>query len=562
MTQSLSAVGSEAVVIVEGRENLLSFRRAAGEINNVWPIVFPNEKLGWSKDAKWTKFVAEYAGAVAGFITDSEESKDEIESVTSGLRVEVVVIPPVLDRMTAGEDGSGDDCVDGHTAEVFDEIATLNEMFTAVNGTAEAIWNFSASKVVEHDFLASTNDSWSDLSARIKVLPSGFPDPRKDLLKMPLRGFTEDDVRLGCARLMSYASPSGASTKVGIIGTQLTFIDQLARELGVRTNMKVSLDEWSHLSGPPRDSASPQIMRDSQVVIAEWARPNNVWIQDRARSGQRLIVRAHRYEVTTEFPHRTDMAKYFAGVVIAPWVGRVLVQKYDWPAEKMVYIPNFVDSKHFRRPKLDGAEFTLGLVGIRPDLKRLDLALDLLRSLRQIDLRYSLRIRSALPPDHVNWAQIDRMRSQWGHSLQRIKHDPLLRGFVHFDPPGRDMSRWYRQIGVILSLSDLEGSHVALAEGISSGALPIARNWPGIGTLWPNTIVSPTQADGVAQVLRFRSSAVRAAESEKLSALRALQSDRVLDAWKFLIDGDLSSAQRLFGPIDWLSDIYAPIEQQ
>lgn len=149
---------------------------------------------------------------------------------------------------------------------------------------------------------------------------------------------------------------------------------------------------------------------------------------------------------------------------------------------------------------------------------------------------------------------------QWGSILHRIETNPLLRNSVHFDRPGRDMASWYQGIGVILSTSDIEGSHVALAEGIASGALPVARRWPGIETLWPEDIIFDDLEAAAQEILRSRDARWRDAQVEVLQKLKCLDQDRVLQAWWDLLNGRIVDAQQAFGPIDWEARRYEKID--
>ena len=346
---------------------------------------------------------------------------------------------------------------------------------------------------------------------------------------------------------------------VGVMGHKLTFIDELAASISRTTGSKVCLDEWKYLSGPSDKVRAANVLQESEVVIGEWARPNNVWLQNNADADTRLIVRAHRYEVTTDFPRQIDMDRFEAAVVIVPWVGRKLVQDFGWPAEKLVYIPNFVNNDYFRRPKLEGANFTLGIAGVTPHLKRLDLALDLLAALRRVEPRFNLRVRGSDPTRHPHWKTNSQMRDQWASIQARLRFDPLIRGGVHFDGEGRDMAAWFQQIGFILSTSDLEGSHVALAEGTVSGAIPVARRWPGIETLWPEEIIHDDFDDAVSYVLEHAEINKFDREAARYSGLKALDSWRVLEAWWGLLNGRKQEARTAFGDVDWEAPLYEPV---
>ena len=62
---------------------------------------------------------------------------------------------------------------------------------------------------------------------------------------------------------------------------------------------------------------------------------------------------------------------------------------------KAELIFNAIDCAALDRPKLAGAEFNLGMIGINPRRKRLDLAFDVLEALRRRDRRYTLFVKAA-----------------------------------------------------------------------------------------------------------------------------------------------------------------------
>lgn len=502
-------------VLAETRERLRTWGDVAFCL-----FVSPTSFAGWGPyTSSWAKGLTARAGEDTVYLTDSPFSRAVVENHLRAIRADVRVLLP-------GGGGADRSVSNGVFADMKSWLPGERiPQYTGVN------WDFSA---------RSRASDASQHSAERGERPAENVEVLRDIFDgRPLDG---DPVR------------------IGILGHKLSFIDELARDLGRRTGSAVELDEWKNLGSPTDVPHSRELLSRSDVLIGEWGRPNNVWMQNNAPSSKRLIVRVHRYEVTTDFPFAIDMERFSAGVVIVPWVGRALVQKYGWPSEKIVYIPNYVNSRYFRRPKLPGAEFTLGIVGVTPDLKRLDLALDLLASLRSVDLRYSLRVRGQLPTAHLHWATNPRISEQWGSILFRLRTDPMLRNAVAFDEPGRDMAAWLEGIGVILSTSDLEGSHVALAEGVASGALPIARPWPGIRTLWPEEFVFDSMQAAVEQVLRARDPEWREQTLAKTAKHPSLDPDRVLQAWWDLIRGNLSSARSAFGPVDWSTDWYEPIE--
>ncbi|MGP7960238.1 hypothetical protein ACTVCO_05415 [Sanguibacter sp. A247] len=513
-SKAREAITAASLVIVESGAIRMVIDHGI-EASGFWILVLPTADRRDPRSRDWVADVLHASEAIEAprFIVDSEESRDQVEHVLAHRRHEIVVIPRTLD---GADPGGRFDYTD---------------------------WSLGGAHVESSGTWA---DTWQDLDGERSDHTDNL---RATSWKQPAASKALD-------RLAVPVNPTMVDQSVSVLGANLNFIQQLTEQLSRGHVREVRAQEWTHLSGPPDPVVAQHLLDTSDTVIAEWIRPNAQWIQEHADFDRRLIVRGHRYEITTEFPNRVDMTRYFAAVVITPWVGRKLVQTYGWPADKIVYIPNYIESNYFEREKLEGAQFTLGVVGIRPGLKRIDLALDLLRELRNHDARYNLRVRSALPFDYINWEKDPGARAQWYETLARVKNDPLLRGAVHFDSPGQDMSSWFRQIGVILSLSDLEGSHVAFAEGIASGALGVARRWPGILGMWPEELVHDTLDSAVRAILDVRSDGVLESRSFALRANPVLDANRVLEAWKTLIGGDLDAARHAFGVVDGELGLY------
>lgn len=544
----ISTFARDLLVIAEGGRSLALARRRLERQSRVRfaQIVVPTSYAVWGPySSHWASDVSADPHGALTFLTDSDLSRGVIEEHLRRVRADVRVIQPAWDDVAEAESR-------GDKTEHLD-FRSAKESRGDVSTTS---WSFGASKTSpRHRELTSTGLTWSFGD------PLGEPSRLGPSLAERETGPDAINFNSNVVNgLLHRPRRAEGSLRVAVLGTKLAFIDELARDLTHASNAEVTLDEWTHLAAPVDQHRSQALIDRSDVIVGEWARPNNVWIQQHAANDKRLIVRAHRYEVTVDFPASIDMSRFESSVAIVPWVGRVLVQKFGWPAEKMVYIPNYINTRYFRRPKLPGSEYTLGMVGVTPDLKRLDLALDLLEALREHDTRYTLRIRGSLPPEHINWARQPSIPQQWGSIQHRLRTRTTLRNSVFFDTPGRDMANWFQGVGVILSLSDLEGSHVALAEGVASGALPVARPWPGITTMWPTDLVMDDLPSAVDWLLQAQDHTWRQDMIERLQAHPMLDQDRVLDAWWSLINGRRNEAQAAFGPVDWTVPPYTPIE--
>jgi len=123
-------------------------------------------------------------------------------------------------------------------------------------------------------------------------------------------------------------------------------------------------------------------------------------VQRHKRKNSRLIVHLHRFELSAATPTWSHQA-IDQVVCVSRHYARLCREQVGWPAEKGGHpIPNYLDVGQLDRPKLDGARHHLGLVGVVPARKRLDLALDVLEELRREDDRYLLFVKSSMPWDH------------------------------------------------------------------------------------------------------------------------------------------------------------------
>jgi glycosyltransferase involved in cell wall biosynthesis len=271
--------------------------------------------------------------------------------------------------------------------------------------------------------------------------------------------------------------------RVGVAGHDLKFFTALLNYLESRPDMEVRVDHWAALKvhDPER---SQELVDWADVIVCEWCGPNALWFAERKRPDQRLVVRLHRFELYAAWPSKLKIEAVDQVICVSPHYTQLTRKLTGWPEDKVVTVPNWVDVDQLDRPKLEGAQFHLGMIGIAPSRKRMDLALDVLESLRREDPRFTLFIKSKLPWDY--WWIWDRPeeRAHFEEVFRRIRRSPLLAGAVVFDSYGRDVAAWLRRIGWVLSTSDDESFHLAPAEGMASGAVPALLDWPGADTIY------------------------------------------------------------------------------
>ncbi len=285
------------------------------------------------------------------------------------------------------------------------------------------------------------------------------------------------------------AAPAAGSTgaartlRVVIAGHDLKFFRPIVALLRLQPGVEVRLDQWAAL-GEHDPAASAEMAQWADVVICEWCGPNAVWYSRHKRRGSRLLVHLHRFELYSDYPGQVRISNVDQVICVSEHYARLTREHTGWPSSKVVAVANPLHTGQLDRAKLDGARFNLGLVGIVPMRKRLDLALDVLEELRREDDRFQLYVKSGMPWEHWWVWQNPQERDHYTTALRRVQRSPLLQDAVVFDDAGPDVPAWLRRIGFVLSTSDDESFHVAPAEGMASRAVPVIRHWPGAETIY------------------------------------------------------------------------------
>ena len=532
------------VIVAESMPAARAAIAAGAPAERVWALSLPPQRTVHGGKTPFAAIVAELAPRVAGFLADSEIGRDAVERAASASRPRVVVLPPVAtdrpcpvcgDRTERAQPALDDDSPAGQLA--------LWRALADQPGDETMPYSFPAARL--RGFTSAWAPApWLDWTQDAETTALGGPPDTAPDWSVAAQDRGARAV-IDATLPRRAASPRPTRTTL-ISGFDLKFVRELGQRLDDRGDLDVTVDEWPTLSQPTSVTLAQSGTAD--VILAEWVRPSAVWLAQRKKPEQFMVARLHRFEIESAYPRQLDIDKVDAVVYIAPQMGPRIRDELGWPKEKLVYIPNFLDIDWFDRPKLPDARFTIGMVGIEWRNKRIDLALDVLARVRREDPRFSLVVRSTMPWDNrYAWPKAEE-QEYVGLWLDRVERDPLLRGAVVFDQPGRDMARWYRRVGSILSMSDVEGVHLAAAEGMASGAVPVIRPWPGARESYDERWVHGSAADAAAAVLGNADPEVWAERSAAAVAEMRRRSDpaAVVDAWADLLHGDVERARGYF----------------
>ena len=368
------------------------------------------------------------------------------------------------------------------------------------------------------------------------VAPYRMEAATERLRALLARTFPEDPA---CVAAASQAV--GRPLRVVVASHDLKFFTRIQEHLAELPGVELRLDHWEALS--VHDSAASEAMAAwADVVICEWAGPNLVWYSRHKRAGQRLIVRLHRFELDAGWLADVRTEAIDQVVCVSPFYAQLTAARTEWPADRIVVIPNWVDVEQFDRPKLTGAEFTLGMIGISPHRKRPDLGVEILARLRRRDRRYRLAVKSKMPWDYWWIWRKPEERAEAERLFHRLHDDPVIASAVTFDGFGSDVAAWLRRVGWVLSTSDDESFHLAPAEGMASGAVPVLLPWPGADTIYDTRWIHTdpaTAADAIHEItVSGRWEEQRHLARDQVRASFPL--DAVCDTWARILVEDLS----------------------
>ncbi|MEA1989899.1 MAG: glycosyltransferase [Pseudomonadota bacterium] len=249
--------------------------------------------------------------------------------------------------------------------------------------------------------------------------------------------------------------------------------------------LRILLDFWS---GHNQHNAevSQRLLEQADTIFCEWTLGNAIWYGKHKKPEQKLIGRLHLQEIDHVLFPKIPFEKFEKVMFVGPHILRQGIAKNSVLNKNGIVVFNGVDVEELRsvsRKKMNGK--VLGFVGIVPQRKRFDLALDILKELRKEDQEYTLRIKGKRPEDFTWMANRPEEMAWYESQYRRLEEDPDLAGAVFFDPHGNDMAEWYASIDYVLSTSDFESFHFTIADGAAAGCTPIILPWEGADEIYP-----------------------------------------------------------------------------
>lgn len=305
-------------------------------------------------------------------------------------------------------------------------------------------------------------------------------------------------------RARVFEEAAGSKTRLLVVSHDLKFFGECLEHFRNHPGIDLKLDMLPDLH-KQNIKQSKRLLKWADVVLVEFAGPALVWYSRNIGPKQRLYSRAHGFEIRRgRWFRNIDFDKVDSLILVSQRYREMTQLKYlEFDDANTTVIPNMVDAEDFRRPKVDNAQYVLGLAGIVPFLKRPDRAISLLKTLVSRDERYVLRIRGRAPWEYP-W--------YWNNPVEHAAYIEFYRSIVEaglqdhvvFDGFGPDMASWLRNIGFVLSPSSEESFHLAPAEGMASGAIPIVWDREGAREIFSDENVYSSVTDMAERVISLQ----------------------------------------------------------
>lgn len=320
------------------------------------------------------------------------------------------------------------------------------------------------------------------------------------------------------------------------------FIEDLVNEM--KRDFNVTVYKWD----PRGEKQRLRLLKYINIIFCEWGAENAIWYSNNKRVNQNLYVRIHRWEIFTthlfkitwqnvdkvifitpemerlakkrlstfhlltrdnfDFKYYIDSNKEFINEVRTrdkAWqhfhdsqqqTGKVLnfslLQNCEYESRlSSVMIYNYVKSSMFgNEEKRLGYEFNIGMMGVVPKLKRLDKAVDILKIMVRKDPRFKLYVLGK-SIDDIPWLKQKKDEVEFYKKVQQNISNENLSQHVIFEKYTEKPHIWMQKIGYLLSVSDVEGSHQAVAEAMAAGTIPVihggALNQYKLDDLYPSS---------------------------------------------------------------------------
>lgn len=273
-----------------------------------------------------------------------------------------------------------------------------------------------------------------------------------------------------------------------IAGYDLKFIKPILPKL--EQCYQIRIDEWQGHNAH-NEKHSEKCLKWAEIIFCEWMLGNAIWYSHRVKEHQKLFIRMHRFELTTQWFKQIDFTKVNRVFAVSLYFFEKLIEYTKISRSQACLLPNYLDSNHYAKSKDKEKLFNLGIIGILPSRKGYLNALKVLKELVKKNKRYRLYVYGKMP-EELPWVKNNPEEMAYFEDCKRfitenkLQKNIIIKGWV-------DVKTELKNIGFILSTSDNEeipeSFHIAPADGFSAGNQGLLLNWNGVEYIYPEKYI-------------------------------------------------------------------------
>jgi hypothetical protein len=267
-------------------------------------------------------------------------------------------------------------------------------------------------------------------------------------------------------------NPSPDKKTLLVNGYSFKFIKRLFPFFEKKYNLL--LDNWTGSDKHNKELSQLHLNR-SDFIFCEWCLGNALWYSKNKLPHQKLIIRLHRWEMTKDYWKKINWNNVDGLICISPYLVNLMKQNLS-NYVNIVYIQNYINPLLFNVKKSNVAKYNFGMLGYTPKLKNpiktIEFFDDFKKKYGGVDAdKYKLFFKGFSPFKQEQTKQNKTEMDYYEKMFNMIKDrkDIIIEGF------NDNICSWFSKIGYILSYSDIEGSHQAIAEGMSAGCVPFLQ---------------------------------------------------------------------------------------
>jgi glycosyltransferase involved in cell wall biosynthesis len=267
---------------------------------------------------------------------------------------------------------------------------------------------------------------------------------------------------------------SKINQRILVIGHDLKFITSIS-ETWESWGVQVTLLETKNHAGDLNISQKElfRSMSNHDVIFCEWALGNLEMISE-LRGSRPLFARYHLQERNTEFILRSSLRSEDHITFVSEHT-RKDETRISKPFQSSV-TPNAVDCLMLNVQRNN--PFGLGILGITPQRKRLDYALELLEEIKNNSGSTSLIIKGKMPKDFP-WMKHRATEVEWYRKQQHKYARDFAEGYVLQEGFTPKIGSFFSSISTLVSVSDFESFHLAPVEAAAARANVSMLPWTG-----------------------------------------------------------------------------------